>query len=82
MLDKVRPVKERDDLKERSVCETLILVTREEEEEGGRDGKESREKGCMYVSFPQEEMHRGRESGKEELKKKVAPIILKYLRGC
>lgn len=57
-------------------------MTREEEEEGGRDGKESREKGCMYVSFPQEEMHRGRESGKEELKKKVAPIILKYLRGC
>ena len=32
-MDKVRPVKEGEDLKEGSGWETLILVTREEEEE-------------------------------------------------
>lgn len=45
--------------------------------------KAERKVGC-YVSFSQGEMDRGRKSGKGELKKKksVAPIILKYLRGC
>lgn len=46
--------------------------------------KAERKVGC-YVSFSQGEMDRGRKRGKGEFKKKkksVAPIILKYLRGC
>lgn len=63
--DKVRPVKEGEDLKERTGWETLILVTREEEEDSGRDGKAERKVVCS-VSFPQGEIDRVRESGKEE----------------
>lgn len=37
MLDKVKPVKEGKE----KWLRKLILVTREEEEEGGRDGQES-----------------------------------------
>lgn len=44
--------------------------------------KKAERKVVCSVSFPQGEMDRGRESGKEELKKNVAPIILKHLRGC
>lgn len=48
-------------------------MTREEEEEEGMAKKAERKAVCS-VSFPQGEMDRGRESGKEELKKKMWPL--------
>lgn len=55
----------------------------EEEEEGGRDGKESREEGCMFCEFSSRRNGQRKREWKGGIKKKyVAPIILKHLRGC